>query len=312
MDTPMTQRLNERVVYFNGEIIPESRALVSFRDRSFKFGDGAFDTTRTFGHVIFKLEEHVDRLYRSMRYLDLDPGVSKAELIRITDNVLARNLPLIDKDEDYWVTQRISRGAEIPGGDVYQSTGPTLIVECTPLPLKARAAYCRDGMEVVVPSVRRAAPDAITPRAKTHNYLNLLLGDQEVRRQNPRAWAILLDHNGNLSEGVGSNIFTVEDGVVYTPEDRFVLCGISRETVIEEAAKIGIPVVKKDIDLYDAYNADEAFITSTSFCVCPVRSINGKPLRETRMPGPVTQRIIDAYSTLVGFDFVGQYLKQLR
>jgi branched-chain amino acid aminotransferase len=307
----MTQRLNERVVYFNGNIIPESRALLSFRDRSFRFGDGAFDTTRTFGHVIFKLEEHIDRFYRSARYLDLDPGVSKAELIRITEEVLARNLPLIDKYDDYWVTQRLSRGAEIPGGDVYQSTGPTLIVECTPLPLKARAAYFRDGIEVVVPSVRRAAPDTVTPRAKTHNYLNLLLGDQEVRRLNPRAWAILLDHNGNLSEGVGSNIFIVENGVLYTPHDKYVLCGISRETVIEEAARIGMRVVKKDIDLYDAYNADEAFITSTSFCVCPVRSINGKVVRQARIPGPDTQKIIDAYSKLVGFDFVGQYLRQL-
>jgi branched-chain amino acid aminotransferase len=307
----MTDRPNERVVYFNGEIIPESRALVSFRDRSFRYGDGAFDTARTFGHVLFKLEEHIDRFYRSLRYLDIDPGVSKKELIAITEEVLKRNLPLIDKDEDYWVTQRVSRGTEIPGGDVYQSSGPILIVECAPLPLRARAAYFREGIDVMVPSVRRAAPDALTPRAKTHNYLNLLLGDQEVRRLNPRAWAILLDQNGNLSEGVGSNIFIVEADVLYTPQDQYVLCGVSRESVIEEAAKIGLRVVKKDIDLYDAYTADEAFITSTSFCACPVRSINGRPLRERNIPGPVTQQVIDAYTRLVGFDFVGQYLRQL-
>ena len=132
-----------------------------------------------------------------------------------------------------------------------------------------------------------------------------------MRRQNSRAWAILLDNNGNLSEGVGSNIFIVEGSVLYTPQDRFVLCGVSRETVIEEAAKIGLRVVKKDIDLYDAYTADEAFITSTSFCVCPVRSINGRPMRERSTPGPVTQKLIDAYAGLVGFDFVGQYLRQL-
>ena len=307
----MVDRPNERVVYINGEIVPESRAVVSFRDRSFKFGDGAFDTTRTFGHRIFKLRPHVDRFYKSLRYLDIDPGVGPDELIRITEDVLARNLPLIGPDEDYWVSQRVSRGTEIPGGDVYQASGPTLIVECTPLPLKARAHYFRDGIDVVVPSVRRAAPDAMTPRAKTHNYLNLILGDQEVRRQNPKAWAILLDHNGNLSEGIGSNIFVVEGGVVYTPQDLYVLCGISRETVLEEAARIGVAVVRKDIDLYDAYNADEAFITSTSFCICPVRGFNGRPVRDGRMPGPVTRRLIDAYAKLVDFDFVGQYLKHL-
>ena len=305
----MTVRINERVVYFDGEIVPESRALVSFRDRSFRYGDGAFDTARTFGHVLFKLEEHIDRFYRSLRYLDIDPGVAKPELIAITEDVLKRNLPLIGKDEDYWVTQRVSRGTETPGGDVYQSSGPTLIVECSPLPLKSRAPYFRDGIDVMVPSVRRAAPDALTPRAKTHNYLNLVLGDQEVRRQNPRAWAILLDHNGNLSEGVGSNIFIVQEGVIYTPQDRYVLCGVSRETVIEEAAKIGLPVVKKDIDLYDAYTAEEAFITSTSWCLVPVKSINGKAMAAGAW-GPVTRQLSQGYmDRLGGFDYVAQYTR---
>ena len=92
-----------------------------------------------------------------------------------------------------------------------------------------------------------------------------------MRRYNPEAWAILLDHHGNLSEGVGSNLFIVEDGVIATPQDLYVLCGISRETVIDLAGEIGITVVKKDIDLYDAYNADEAFITSTSFLCLPGR-----------------------------------------
>ena len=302
---------SERVAYFNGDIVPESRALVSFRDRSFKFGDGAFDTTRTFGHRIFKMREHIDRFYKSLRYLQIDLTVGRDELAAITEDVLARNLPLIGPDDDYWVSQRVSRGVEIPGGDVYESTGPTLIVECTPLPLKARAHYFRDGIDVAVPSVRRSAPDAISPQAKTHNYLNLVLGDQEIRRMNPRAWAILLDHNGNLSEGVGSNIFIVQEGAIHTPLDQYVLCGISRETVIEQAYKLGIPVVKRDISLYDVYNADEAFITSTSFCICPVRSVNGIAMRETAMPGPITSVLTDSYAAFVDFDFVGQYLRRL-
>ena len=181
------QRTNERVVYMNGEIMPESSAVVSFRDRSFRYGDGGFDTTRTFGHRIFKLDQHLDRFYKTMRYLQLDIGVPQKKLAEITEDVLQRNLHLLDAHEDYWVSQRVSRGTDVPGGDVYQSAGPTLIVECTPLPLKARAHYFRDGIDVMVPSVRRASPDTINPRAKTHNYLNLLLGDQEVRRSNPKA-----------------------------------------------------------------------------------------------------------------------------
>ena len=305
------QLTNERVVYMNGQIVPESGALVSFRDRSFRYGDGGFDTTRTFGHRIFKLNEHLDRFYKTLRYLQIDIDVTRQQLVEITEDILQRNLHLLDEHEDYWVSQRVSRGVDLPGGDIYQSSGPTLIVECTPLPLKARAHYFRDGIEVMVPSVRRASPDALNPRAKTHNYLNLILGDQEVRRANPKAWAILLDHQGGLAEGIGSNIFIVRDGVVYTPQDRYVLCGVSRETVIEEAAKLGITVVKADIDLYDAYNADEAFITSTSFCICPVRSINGIALGEGKVPGPVTRRLTEAYIQLVDTDFVQQYLRHL-
>ncbi len=307
----MPELANERVAYFNGEILPESRVQVSFRDRSFRYGDGAFDTTRTFGHRVFKLEEHIRRFYKSLRYLRIDPGITPDEMKSVTEEVLARNLHLLDDDEDYWVTQRISRGVEPAGGDVHGTSGPSLIVECTPLPLKARAHYFHDGIDVMIPSIRRAAPEALSPRAKTHNYLNLILAHDEVRRQDPNAWAILLDHHGNLCEGLGSNIFLVDDGVIYTPEDRYVLCGISRETVIELAEAAGFRVVKQDLDLYDAHAAEEAFITSTSFCLCPVRSIARVPVGSGAVPGPVTKALTERYVELVDFDFVDQYLRHL-
>jgi branched-chain amino acid aminotransferase len=164
---------------------------------------------------------------------------------------------------------------------------------------------------VVIPSVRRVPPDSLTPRAKTHNYLNLITADLEVHAQNPDAWAVLLDVNGNLCEGLGSNIFVVREGRVLTPRERFVLPGVSRETVIELAAEIDVPLVEADIDLYDAYTADEAFITSTSFCICPVRSVNGNTVGDGGVPGPVTKRLTDAYVRLVGHDFVAQYLRHL-
>ncbi|MDE0389736.1 MAG: aminotransferase class IV, partial [Rhodospirillales bacterium] len=207
----VVERANERVCYFNGEIVPESRALVSFRDRSFRYGDGAFDTTRTFGHRLFKLEEHIVRFYKTLRYLRIDPGMAPSEMKRHTEEVLARNLHLLGPDEDYWVFQRISRGLEPAGGDFHGSTDPVLIIDCTPLPIPQRAHYFRDGIPLMVPSNRRAAPDSLSPRAKTHNYLSLFVGNDEVRRIDPNALALFLDHNGNLSEGVGSNIFLVTD-----------------------------------------------------------------------------------------------------
>jgi len=151
----------------------------------------------------------------------------------------------------------------------------------------------------------------MSPRAKAHNYMNVLLGDMEVKGQNPEAWAILLDINGNISEGMGSNFFIVKNGVVITPREQFVLAGISRQTVIELAQELNIETREADIDLFDAYTADEAFVTSTSFCICPVSSINGAKVDEGVVPGPTTDRLLKAYSGLVGVDIVGQYLARL-
>jgi branched-chain amino acid aminotransferase len=301
----------ERVAYHNGQIVPEREVRVPFRDRGFKFGDAVFDTTRTFGHRIFKLREHVDRLYRSLRYLQIDPQLAPARMAEITEEVLRRNLTLLDPDDDYWVTQRVSRGLEPEHQPVFGQTGPTVIVECQPLPLRARAPLFRDGLKVMTPSVRRTPPQSFSPRAKTHNYLNVILGDLEVRAHDPEAWAVLLDLQGNLAEGTGSNIFLVREETIYTPRGQFVLGGISRETVIELAGENGIPLVESDLDLYDAYAAEEAFLTSTSLCICPVRSINGVPIGNGQVPGPVTRRLTEAYVRLVDFDFVAQYLKRL-
>jgi len=300
----------DRIAYFNGRFVPEREVLVPFRDRGFKYGDAVFDTTRTFGHRVFKLREHVERLYRSLRYLRIDPGLTPEAMVRITEEVVRRNLPRLEPDEDYWVTQRVSRGVDAAYRDVWPQEGATVIVECVPLPLRERAALYRDGIRVMTPSVRRTPPEALSPRVKTHNYLNLIAGDLEVRAQDPGAWAVLLDTAGNLAEGLGSNIFLVQRGALLTPREQAVLSGISRETVIDLAREAGITVVEKDLDLYDAYNADEAFLTSTSLCVCPIASVNGARIGAA-LPGPLTRQLTEAYTRFVDFDFVAQYLKRL-
>lgn len=305
----MTQ---ERVAYFNGEIVDESDARISFRDRGFKYGDAVFDMTRTFGHRIFKLDEHLQRFWDSLDYVGIDPGITISEMREATISVLERNLPLLAEDEDYWVGQRVSRGIDLVGGDMWETSGgPTVVIECTPLPLEPRARLFKDGIDVWVPSVRRTPPDAFSPRAKSHNYLNLILADMEAKVVDPDAWAILLDSHGALTEGIGSNIFTVKDGQVSTPRGRFVLGGISRETVIELAEENQIPVVERDIDMFDAITADEVFLTSTSLCICPVSTMQGRTIADGDIPGPITETLMDAYVDLVDYDWVGQYLKRL-
>jgi branched-chain amino acid aminotransferase len=297
----------ERVAYVNGKIVPESQATISINDVGFLYGDAVFDTTRTFEKRIFKLKEHLDRFYNSLRYMRIDPGMSKEEMARLTMQVLEANLPLLGPHEDYWVSQRISRGVRGTG----KAMVPTVVMECHPLPLKERAKSFRDGLQVITPSVRRTPPESMSPRAKVHNYINMIQGDLEVKSQNPEALAILLDMNGNIAEGLGSNVFIVKDGVLITPRDQFVLGGISRETTIELAQELSIEVRKEDIDLYDVYTADEAFVTSTSYCICPVSKFNGMKVGGG-MPGPVTDRLQKAYSGLVGMDIVGQYLAHLK
>ena len=304
----------ERVAYFNGKIVPESDVKVPFRDRGFKYGDAVFDMTRTFDHKIFKLEGHIKRFYNSLKYIQIDPGLSESEMVNKTREVFEANAHLLGDDDDFWVGQRVSRGIDLVGGDMWDTDGgPTVIIECMPLPLKPRARLYRDGIDVIIPSTRRIPPESVSPRAKSHNYLNLIMADLEVKPQDPEAWAILLDTRGFLSEGIGSNIFTIKNETLYTPKEQYVLGGISRETAIELAEDLGLKVVEKDIDIFDAFTADEIFLTSTSLCICGVRSIQGrKLLSENQAAGPITKALMNAYVDLVKFDWISQYLRRLE
>jgi branched-chain amino acid aminotransferase len=307
----MSVRANERIAWFNGQFVPESEVRIPFRDSSWVYGDGAFDMTRSFGHRLFKVKEHVDRLYRSLKYLRIDPGFGPQKMCTLTEEVFERNRHLLAPDDDYWVGQRISRGVKKVEGDNIDYHGPNVVLECAPLPFRQRAKLFKDGIRVVVPAHRRVPPDSLTPRAKTHNYLNLIVANQEVQSTDPEAWAVLLDVNGNLCEGMGSNIFTVRNGEILTPREKFVLPGVSRMTAIELAGEEGITVREADIDLYDAYSADEIFLTSTSLCMCPVTKVNGLEIGpKGQVWGPVTKRLADAYRRFVDYDFVGQYLKR--
>jgi branched-chain amino acid aminotransferase len=309
----MADRSNVRLAWFNGEFMPESEVRIPFRDLSWVYGDGCFDMTRSFRHKLFKVQEHVDRLYRSLKYLRIDPGIAPERMVALTEELFERNRHLLGPDDDYWIGQRVSRGVKDVPGDNIDYHGPNVVLECAPLPLVQRAKLFKEGIRVIVPSHRRTPPESLTPRAKTHNYLNMIVANQEVQSADAEAWAVLLDVNCNLAEGMGSNIFTVRDGALLTPREKFVLPGVSRQTVIDLARAEGIPVAEADIDLYDSYTADEMFLTSTSLCICPVTRINGVDIGpKGQVWGPVTTRLAEAYSRFVGYDFVGQYLKRYQ
>lgn len=307
----MPQLANERVAWFNGKFVPERDVVIPFRDRSWKYGDGAFDMTRTFEGRIFRIKEHIDRFYRSLRYLRIDPGMGPAEMVALSEEIVERNNHLRPANGDWWVGQRVSRGVDAVGDEGWEHTGPNVVIEMIPLPLKKRAHLYRDGAKVMVPPTRRTAPDMLSPRAKTHNYLNMIVAEQPVKAADPEAWALLLDENGNLAEGMGSNVFIVRDGLLQTPREKFVLPGVSRQMTMDMAARLGIACVERDIDMFDAATADEMFLTSTSLCILPVSHFNGQAVGEGTVPGRITKRLIDAYAEEVGCDFVQQYLSNL-
>jgi len=300
---------DERVAYFNGNFLPESHVRVSFRDYGFSVVDGAFDTARSAAHKPFLFEEHIGRLYKSLAYLRLDPGLTPKQMLGVTLDGCEPKLPLREPHDYYWVTQWISRGVRSLARSSAEGS-PTVIIECSPLPLKARARGMQEGLEVITPGgIRRTPPEAISPRYKSLSYGNLVAGDVEVQALKPGATCVLLDTRGCLCEGLGSNIFIVRDGEVLTPHERYVLAGLSRRTVMEIASDLRVPVREADIDLYDAYTAEEAFITSTSWCLVPVKSINGKAMAAGAW-GPVTRQLSQGYKDrLGGFDYVAQYTR---
>jgi branched-chain amino acid aminotransferase len=307
----MSLRANERVAWLKGELMPEREVRIPLRDSSRVYGDGCFDMTRTFGHRLLELRAHVDRLHRSLKHLRINPGFGPERMCLLTAELLEGNRHLLGPDDDCWVGQRISCGVRPFDGDSLEHHGPNIAHECPPLPLVQRAKLFKEGIRVIVPATRRVPPDALSPRAKTHNYLNLIVANQDVQSLDPEAWAVLLDVDGNPAEGMGSSIFVVREGEIRTPRERLVLPGISRQTVIDLAGEAGHDVVEADIDLYDADNADAVLLTSTALRIRPASRLNGMPIGPPgQVWGPIARRLADAYSRLVDHEFVGQYLKR--
>ena len=296
-----------RLVYINGDFISQPKAGVSVRDKGLVYGDSVFDTARTFNGKLFRLDAHIERLYRSLALTQLDAGLTPAEMVSATEELLDRNMPLLRNGEDYWVTQRVSSGLQQLDGEILDYSGPTVIIDCIPIPLRARALSFRDGIDAAIPDRKRIAPEALSPNIKSNNYLNLTLAQREVQKLYPGAWALMCDPNGNIAEGAGCNYFLVKDNTVYTPTDTYILPGVSRQVVLEICASLNIDIQVADVTPQQALDADEAFFTSTSLCVCPLRSLNGS-IYGSVVPGPVTKRIMDAFCDLVGFDYVAQYL----
>jgi len=296
-------------IWLNGEYVLRSEAKIGMTDRGFRLGDVLFDTSRTYNGKVFKLREHLDRLYRSLKYVRIDPGMSIDDMERITLEVVDANEDLRQREnDDYMITQIVTRGE---GGSVVNPSSPNISIWIDPIAFDRYSPLYQEGAHAVVTKTRSYSPEQIDPKVKHYSRLNFVLAELEAADVDPNAFPLLLDMDGNLSESSGANFFIVTDGVLRTPADRSVLQGVSRMTVMDLAKQLNIPVAEEDLQPYDLYTADEAFLTSTPYSILPVGRVDNRVVTDN-IPGPVTNQLLAAWSELVGVDVIDQTAERAR
>jgi branched-chain amino acid aminotransferase len=297
--------MSEYVAYLNGEFIPESECKLHVAERGIQRGDLVFDAERTFDGAVFRLRDHLERIYRSLKYMRIDPGMTIDEMEELTLEVVRRNDPLRAQAHDHWVNQIVTRGR---GVKVTDDVPPTVCIRVYPIIFSQYARFYKTGAPVIFPRTRAYPPQSLDPKVKHYSRMNFSQAELEAADLDPDAYPVLLDLEGNLAEGTGANFFIVTNGVLRTPGDRDILQGISRMTVLELADQLGIPTVEEDLQPYDAYTADEAFLTTSSYCVLPVARIDQRPVGQ-EVPGPIVKRLWAAWSERAGMDIVDQALR---
>jgi len=302
--------MHEPIVYLNGAFVPESEAKVSVLDYGFNAGDGVYDVTRTFKHNPFKLREHTERLFRSLKYTRIDCGLSVDQMEAATLEVLERNRDLLEVDDDYALWQVVSRGTR-PSRGARPSSGATVAIYCIAVNFSEFCHHYVEGATLVIPSTRRIPPQSLEAKAKITNKMNHIIAAFEAKQVDPSAIPLMLDLDGNVSESNAHNFFAVMGGKIYTPGPKNVLGGITLASLKELSEHLQIELLEATLTPYDCLNADEAFLASTSPTIVPVRSINGVAIGKGA-PGSVTLQLMRAWGDLVGVDIVRQAIGHME
>jgi branched-chain amino acid aminotransferase len=303
--------MSERISYFNGDFVSDEECTIHIANKAFMRGDTVYDVSRTFDGKVHRQKEHLDRLYRSMKFARIDPGLTKDEMEEKTYEVIERNAHLRPPGGDFMVWHTVVRGYAESYGTRAGSAPAKVCISVIPVAFGPYAHEYQTGGHVVFPRTRSYSPESLEPKLKHYSRMNFALADLEAADVDPDAHAVLLDLDGNLTENTVGNFFIVTDGVLRTPTDRAILQGVARMDVLELAQKLGIPTSEEDLQPYDAYTADEAFLANTVYCVLPVSLIDNRPI-EGEIPGPISQRLLAAWSETVGVDIVDQALHQAK
>jgi len=287
----------EKWIYLNGEYVTKENAKVSVFDHGFLYGDGIFEGIRIYGGNIFRLKEHLDRLYDSAKSIDLKIPLSYQEMQdAVVETVRKNNM------RDGYIRLVVSRGPGDLGLDPLRCPRPWVIIIVEELSIYPEEAY-RNGLRTVSVSTRRNIPDALNPKIKSLNYLNNILAKIQANLAGVGE-SIMLNAQGYVTEGTSDNIFIVKKGVVYTPPTYVgALEGITRGTIIELCRKLGYPLKEEPFSLHDVYIADEVFFTGTAAEVIAVREVDGRIIGAGKA-GPVTSHLLQEFRKLTYVDGV--------
>jgi len=301
-----------RQVYISGRMLAETEAKISIFDSAIMLADTVTESTRTFGHRPFKLEQHIERLYQSLKLTRIDPGMSAEAMLRTTLDVFEANLDNYAAHEDCWIVHNISRGLAVAGADPTVQLGAATVMIFTQfMDLKPWARFYTEGCHGVTPVSRMVPSQSLDPRIKNRSRLAYTLAEMEAKQVDPAAQSVILDLNGHVAENKGGNIFCVTKGVLRTPSTVNCLAGVSRATALDLARQLGIPTEETSLLPYDLATADEMFFTSTPYCIMPSTRFNNLTVGDGKV-GPITKRLLDAWSELVGLDIVAQARAQIN
>ena len=300
----------ERLVYFNGKFVPESEAKVSIYDSALMFGDMVFEMTRSFNKVQFKLKEHIKRLYMGLKIYRIPIEMSPEELEEACYETIKVNEHLFNENDEHRLMIDVSRGLlGIYEGIEKLHKGVNIIIADFPLrwTVLSMAELYETGINAVITSQRAIPAGLLDPKIKNRSRVHYLMANIEASDiKGSNNWALLLDTDGFVAEGTGDNFFTIKNGKVITPEGRNILRGISRDYVIDELCpQLGLEVIEKNFEPYDIYEADEAFMTGTPFCMLPVTSLNGNLISDGKV-GKLFYKLINQWSQNTNVNIIEQ------
>jgi branched-chain amino acid aminotransferase len=280
-----------RQIYISGKFFPQEEAKISVFDHGLLYGDGVFEGLRSYRGKVFRLDEHIRRLYESAKAIWLEIPMSPDEMRDAVNESVRTN-----KIDDGYIRLVVTRGAGTLGLDPNRCSNPQVIIIADSIALYPKELY-EKGLEIVTVSVQRNHPAALSPRIKSLNYLNNILAKIEGI-QAGCIEALMLNHKGEVAECTGDNIFLVRHGILQTPPlEAGILEGVTRDAVIEVSLEAGIEVRELPLTKHDVYIADECFLTGTAAEIIPVVRVDSRVIGSGK-PGPITRDLEKRFKKL--------------